>query len=168
MGKSALPYTMLAGTVLNGIGNYMGAGQTNDNLEAYRNASAWTPERIANLSNSVDANVLGVYGKNAADEKKTIAGNLASAGRGGGSSESARRSLDISTRNAEATAKNSAMLQAGVYTPPGQITGGSAYGNVNPYAASLTGASGTLGSASNAMMSAEMLKKLYPSLYGAA
>jgi hypothetical protein len=157
---------MLAGTALNALGNFKGAQQTNENLANYRADAAWTPERVSNLTSGIDASVLGIYGKNAADEKKTIAGNLASAGRGGGASESARRSLDIATRNAEATAKNNALLQSGVYTPPGQITGGGAYNEVNPYAASLTGASGTLGNVSNALMSAALLKSLYPSLYG--
>ena len=58
------------------------------------------------------------------------------------------------------------MLQAGVYTPPGQITGGAAYNNVNPYASSLTGASGMLGNTSNALLTAQLLKQLYGSATG--
>jgi hypothetical protein len=149
---------------MNVAGNYMGGQQTNENLEAYRGAAEWTPARVEALTKGIDTSVLGIYGKRAADEKKTIAGNLAGAGRGGGSAESSRRSLDIATKNASATARNDALLKAGVYTPPGQITGGGAYGEVNPYASSLTGASGVLGNMSNAAMMTDLMKK-YPGLY---
>jgi hypothetical protein len=116
---------------------------------------------VAALTKGIDTSVLGVYGKNAADQKKTIAGNLASAGRGGGSSESANRSLGIATRNAEATARNDALLRSGVYTPPGQLTGGAAYNNVDPYAATLTGASGAIGNTSNALLQQYLMRQLY-------
>jgi hypothetical protein len=146
-------------------GNYLGANQQNQNLEAYRAASEWTPERVSALTGSIDTDVLGTVGRSAAERKKTIAGSLASAGRGGGSSESARRDIDINARNTAATLKNQALLQAGVYTPPGLLTGGGAYNEANPWAASLTGASGTLGNTGNALLSAAMLSKLYPTLF---
>lgn len=162
--ESTLGKTALAGMLLNVAGNAMGAGQTNQNLENYRNAAAWTPDRVNALTSGIQTDVGNIYGGQKKAKQNTIASNLAELGRSGGSAGRLKFQLDEATREAKASAVTNALLKAGVFTPPGQITGGGAYGEVNPWAQSAVGASGALGNTSNALMTMAMMKRLYPEM----
>lgn len=162
--ESTLGKTALAGMLLNVAGNAMGAGQTNQNLENYRNAAAWTPDRVNALTTGIQTDVGNIYGGQKKAKQNTIASNLAELGRSGGSAGRLKFQLDEATREAKASAVTNALLKAGVFTPPGQITGGGAYGEVNPWAQSAVGASGALGNTSNALMTMAMMKRLYPEM----
>jgi len=164
--KSALPYTMLGGTLLNAAGNYMGANQQNQNNQNFQNAAAWTPERINALTSGLETSVGNVYNKNAAEKKESVASNLAELGKAGGAAAQSSFQIDEANREAKANAVQSGLLSSGAYTPPGLLTGASSYQNQNPYAQSMTGASGVLGNISNAYLMSKLLGSSGSSLFG--
>ena len=159
-GKSMMPL-MLAGSGLNAVGNAVGAGQQNKNLADYRNAAAWTPERINSLTSGLETNAANIYNKSAAEKKNSVAGNLAELGRGGGEAAQSSFNIDEASREAQAGAVQSGLLSSGAYTPAGLLTGAGAYNEVNPYASSMTGASGMLGNMANSMMMQKLMSQMF-------
>lgn len=160
----ALPAMIFSGLGLNSAGNYKMAKQQNENLEEYRGDSAWTPERIQALTSGVEKAVGNVYAPERRGKGRNIAEGMAELGRSGGSVQRAAFEAEESTREAKANAITSSLLKSGVFTPPGQITGPGAYMEQDPWASTMTGASGVLGNTANAMLTLEMMKRLYPSL----
>ena len=178
LGKSALPYLMLAGSALNAFGNKSNADQNNENLDrymqdynaaqqSYRDNAAWTDARKADLTSGISEAVGNLYNKKLKKDENTVAGRLSELGKSGGAAGKAGYRLGMDSRSAKAAAITDALLKSGSYTPPGLTTGYQGYANptlgaynqVNPWGKTMNDASGTLGNLSNYYLMQQLFGK---------
>lgn len=163
-GKSALK--MGAGVLASYLGNKSTANANQDqaksNLANYLSNVTWTPERSANYTNAVRANTSGILSGALAQGRGTLAEQLASAGRGGGSFGKQNASMTRDMLNKMASTTNSAIQT--VNTPPNLSAQAFAIPADTSTGNTLTGISGLLGNSYNQDATSKLLQQILAGL----
>jgi len=118
------------------------------------------------MTQGISTDVSNLYNKNTAGQEATVASELSELGKSGGGATQSAFQLEEGSREAQANAIMNALMKGGVYNPTGLNVGAGAYNQVNPYAASMSGASGVLGNTSNALLMAALMGKGGMGLFG--
>jgi hypothetical protein len=160
--KQLLP--LGAGLLANYFGKSMSAdtqqAQTKQNLADYLSNVTWTPEKSGNYVNAVRSNAAGTTGAAASKAKGTLAEQLASNGRGGGSYGSKAGMIDRAGLNQMADATNKAITTVNT---PSNLSAAPfmAQQGYNAVGDTLTGLGGTLANYANNQQTMEILKQLF-------
>jgi hypothetical protein len=150
--------------------NYLGkndnakvnATQNSKNLADYLAQVTWTPERSTNYVNAVRSNTAGTVGAAASKAKGTLAEQLASAGRGGGSYGKKSQAIDMAALNSMAGATNSAIQTVNTPTSVSAAPFMAQQGNT-ALGDTLTGFGGYLGNQYNNQNTLNLLRSLFAS-----
>ena len=142
--------------------NYLGqrpqAEQTKSNLSDYLSNVTWTPERSNNYLNALRSNTAGTVGAAAGRQKGTLAEQLASNGRGGGSYGRGSNSIDLNALNTMANTMNNGIQT--VNQPP-NLSASPFMAQTNPMAQTLTGLGGFMGNSYNNSNTLRLLSQLF-------
>jgi len=136
--------------------------QAKSNLANYLSNVTWTPEKSANYTNAVRANTSGVLSGALAQGRGTLAEQLASAGRGGGSFGKKNESMTREMLNKMASANNQAIQT--VNTPPNLSAQAFAIPADTSTGNTLTGISGLLGNSYNQDATIKLLQQILAGL----
>jgi hypothetical protein len=158
--------TLGGGALLNYLGKNdnakVNATQNSKNLADYLAQVTWTPERSTNYVNAVRSNTAGTVGAAASKAKGTLAEQLASAGRGGGSYGKKSQAIDMAALNSMAGATNSAIQTVNTPTSVSAAPFMAQQGNT-ALGDTLTGFGGYLGNQYNNQNTLNLLRSLFAS-----
>ncbi len=155
--SGATPYLLGGGLLSNLLGKQQQAEQQKRNLADYLGQTTWTPDRINRYLASIGSNTAGTLGRSAQKAKGTLAEQLASSGRGGGSYGAVSNAIEQNLLNELAQERNKALATVSI---PSSVSPAPFMAQTDATGESLLGLGGLLGNLASNFMTADLLKQL--------